>query len=195
MGITQGCLRIFLWMVLTTMLVGCVGNLWTGSSLIYNRHHIYKKMEDYKLSLEAENQLFVDQQFKQRDCSLELAVFNGELLVAGHLPNESLRSLAFQRLKKIVGARRLFKQIAISHSLNNGVEDMWITTKIRSQMLADSEIDPSAFKVITTDAIVYVMGDVIPEQARRVLAIARNTAGVIRVVRLFHYLNLSEHPQ
>ncbi len=75
------------------------------------------------------------------------------------------------------------------------MEDNWITTKIRSKILADSTIDPNDFKVVTADQIVYLMGDVIPEQAAKVIHIARTCTGVKRVVKLFKYYNLSDKPQ
>ena len=73
------------------------------------------------------------------------------------------------------------------------MKDSLITAKIRSQIVADSEINPRAFKVVTSDGVVYLMGDVIPTQADWVVEIARNTAGVLTVVKLFKYYQLSDN--
>jgi osmotically-inducible protein OsmY len=190
----QGCFLLFLVLLALTFLSGCWSSVWTGASLVYNRHNIYKQVDDYKLAMDVNNSLFADKLFKQKGCALDIAAFNGDLLIAGHLPKESLRTLLAERLKAISGYRELFIQVAINKSLGSGLEDTWITAKIRSRMIADADIDPAMFKIITSDRIVYVMGDVKPEEAKRVLNISRNTDGVVRVVKLLRYYNLSETP-
>ena len=70
---------------------------------------------------------------------------------------------------------------------NTLVEDGWITAKIRIGILQDSSIDPDQFKIVTVDELVYLMGDVIPAQALKVIMISRNCDGVRRVVKLFRY--------
>ena len=123
-----------------------------------------------------------------------MAVFNGDVLLAGHLPGNKLRNKAEQRLQTLSGYRKLFIQVAISKAVNNGIEDSWITTKIRSKIIADAQIDPTVFKIITSDRIVYIMGDVYPKEAVRVIDIAKRTDGVIRVVKMLKYYNLSQSP-
>ena len=176
------------------MLNGCISSLWTGATLVYDRHNVYKKFYDYQLAVQANHLLFQDRILKQEGCYLDLAVFKGDILLAGHLPTEKLRHLARRRLKSLTGCRELFFQVAVYSGQANDLIDTWLTTKIRSQIIADADIDPNAFKIITIDKIVYVMGDVRPKQAEQVLSIARNTEGVVRVVKLMRYLNLSEIP-
>lgn len=178
-----------------TLLNGCLGGIWTGANLVYTRHSLYEKVEDFSLSTRAYKLLYVDKQLKQRGCYLDLAVFNDDLLVAGHVPSMALRSLVEHRLKALSAYRKLYVQVAISDELSTGAVDTWITTKIRGRIIADSLINPDVFKVITADGIVYVMGDVQPSQAIRVLNIAKNTDGVIRVVKLLKYYNLSKTPE
>ncbi|WP_419419715.1 BON domain-containing protein [Legionella sp. D16C41] len=186
---------LYLFIFLSALaLTSCMGSLWTGATLVYDRHNVYKKLYDYQLALEANRALFQDRLLKQDGCYLDLAVFKGDILLAGHLPNKDLRALAASRLKSLRGYRELFIQVANYSAPANDLVDSWITTKIRSQILADAEIDPNDFKIITVDNIVYVMGDVRPKQAERVLNLAKNTQGVIRVVKLMRYLNLSEIP-
>lgn len=185
-------LSLFIFILITsTLLTGCMGGVWTGMNLVYTRHNVYKKVNDFHLALQANQLLFFDKTLKQEGAYLDLAVFNGDLLLAGHLPDAALYQLAFDRLSALSGYRNLFKQVALSSDLNNGVEDSWITTKIISQIIADSEIDPSVFKIITADRIVYIMGDAPSKQAHLVIAIARKTSGVVRVVKLLKYYQLS----
>ena len=188
----QGRLLLLL-AVCSACLVGCWSNIFTGANLVYDRHAIYKKVHDFQLSASVSRSLYKDTVFKCLDCSLELAVFNGDVLLVGHLPTKSLRQEMQQRIAAVPDYRRLFNQVSVGHLPNYIVEDSVITAKIRSCILADSSIDPHAFKVVTSEQIVYLMGDVIPVEARKVIRFARDTHGVKRVVTLFKYFNLSDH--
>jgi osmotically-inducible protein OsmY len=188
-------LRYFVVFLLScSLLTGCLSGVWSGATLIYDRHNVYKKISDYELSAEAHRALYGDNVFKRERCTIDLAVFNGDILLVGHVPTLALRQTAIKRISTLSGYRRLFNQMDISQQPNNTLEDSWITTKIRSQIFADSAIDPNAFKVITSDRVVYLMGDVRPAQAALVINIASNTTGVERVVKLFKYYNLSIQP-
>lgn len=188
----QGRLLLLL-VVCNACLVGCWTDVLTGANLVYDRHKIYKQLHDFQLSASVSRALYKDAVFKCSDCSLELAVFNGDVLLVGYLPTKALRQKMQQRVAAVPGYRRLFNQVTVGHLPNYIMEDSVITAKIRSAILADSSIDPHAFKVVTSEQIVYLMGDVIPKEAQKVIRFARNTYGVKRVVTLFKYFNLSDH--
>ncbi|MCX7116853.1 MAG: BON domain-containing protein [Legionellales bacterium] len=177
------------------LLTGCITDVWTGANLVYNRHNVYKTLSDFQLGAKANRALYQDQVFKGPDCLIDLAVINGDVLLAGHVPTDALRQEAMQRIKVLPGKRRLFDQLSISSVSTNELLDHWITTKIRGEILGDSSIDPHGFKVVTSDQIVYLMGDVIPSEAGRVIHMARSCDGVRRVVTLFKYYHLSDKPK
>jgi len=183
----QGCFRILI--ILTVMCLSGCGEVWTGASMVYDRHDVYKKLEDYHLYLKVQNVLAVNKTFKNSHCILDVSVFNGDILIAGHVPDSEYQDELQKRLNQVKGYRRLFNEVRVQNTpSNNSVEDSWITTKIRSQIFADSSIDPNAFKVQTTDGIVYLMGEVRPKQAAKVVTIARQTVGVVHVMKVFKYL-------
>ncbi len=179
-------------LVLSFFAVGCINSMITGANMIYNRHSLYKTMSDFQLTANASRALYRDTALKCANCFLDVEAFNGDLLVAGHLPSRALRKEAKQRIAELDGYRRVLIHIAIVNQPGNTVEDSWITAKIRSAIIADADIDPKAFKVVTADRIVYLMGDVKPSQAKKVIHIARNTTGVRRVVRMFKYYHLMD---
>lgn len=182
----QGCfITVNLFILLC--LSGCFGGLWTGANMVYNRHEVYKKIDNYRLYLDVNRVLSVDNLFKNNLCSLDIVVFNGDILLAGHVPTSELREELRQRLTQVKGYRRLFNYITLNPASSNSAQDAWITTKIRTQIVTDGSIDPNAFKIVTSDRIVYLMGDVHEEQAKKVILIARKTKGVGRVVTIFKY--------
>lgn len=155
---------------------------------------MYKQVRDFQLNADVNRSLYQDAQLKCDDCVLDVAAFNGDLLLVGHVPTPGLRNVAISRVRSVHGYRRLFIQILVRNQQNSTLEDGWITAKIRSQIVADSSINPKQFKVVTSDGVVYLMGDVIPAQATRVIRIARKTSGVKKVVKLFKYYHLSNRP-
>ena len=188
----QGCVVLML-VLCSAVLTGCLSDVWTGATLVYDRHNIYKKISDFQLAANVNRALYKDALFKCTDCSIEVAVFNGDILLVGHVPTKALRAQIQSRMATISDYRRLFIQVAVGHLQDNLLDDGWITAKIRSGIFADAEIDPHSFKVVTSERVVYLMGDVIPSEALRVIRIARETEGVKRVVKLFKYYNLSDH--
>ncbi len=154
--------------------------------LVYDRHNVYKKIDDYQLGAQANRLLFADEVLRCQGCAVELAVFHRDMLLTGHVPTRALREEANARIQHIPGVRKRYNQLAIKSTSDHTLQDSWITAKIRSQVLADAEINPRQFKVVTADGIVYLMGDLMPGQAARVIQIARQTDGVLRVVKLFN---------
>lgn len=179
--------QILVILLLSSCLSSCVGSLWTGASLVYDRHDVYKKLNDYHLLVKVNDVLAVNRTFNQPGCVLDIAVFNGDILVAGHVPTEELFEELRSRLAKLREYRRLFNEVHVKVIPSNSVQDTWITTKIRSQIFADDSIDPNAFKVITSDRVVYLMGDVKPDEAEKVVTMARFTKGVKKVIKVMKY--------
>lgn len=179
--------RLLILMILCWGSTACMTSVWTGAQLIYERHHFYKKWNDFNLVATTNRTLYKDKAFKCKACSIDVAAFNGDLLIAGHVPTEELKIEAQHRIEKNQGYRRFFNELTVSSAPPNTIEDSWITTKIRSQIVADDDINPDAFKIVTADSIVYIMGDVKPAQAKKVIKIARYTSGVSKVVKMMKY--------
>lgn len=185
-------MRISAWIALMVCLAafnlnGCMGGVWTGASLVYDRHNVYKKVNDYHILANVTKALYPDKKFKTNGCALDITVFNGDVLVAGHVPNEYLLQEIKVRLQSVQGYRRMFNKVGLQQRSGNTLQDSWITAKIRSQIFADDSIDPKAFKIITADTVVYIMGDVQLKQAEKVINITRRTTGVSRVVKMLKY--------
>lgn len=192
MGGIQKWKLILVAMICVTLLSGCIGEIWTGVSVLYDRHTIYKQISDFQLDAGIGRALYKDQRFKAKNCSLDYAVFNGDVLVVGYLPNDALKREVRERVEKVQGARRYFFELSVGKPTDNVVEDDWITAKIRSEIFADASVNPKVFKVVTFDRVVYLMGDVLPLQANRVIQLARSCSRVKRVVKLFRYYVLAD---
>lgn len=169
----------------------CISDVWTGANVIYDRHHLYQKLNDLQLLTRVKQALYSDSRLKCRACSVETTVFKRDILLVGHVPTQSLRRLADERMKLVQGKRHYYNELTLTQESDDSIIDSWITTKIRSEIVADSSIDPNQFKVVTANRVVYLMGDVLPEQAEKVVMFAREWSEVKRVVKLFQYYKLT----
>lgn len=191
----HGCLLLPLGLLLITLLTGCMGAAWTGASMFYDRHNVYKKVSDYRVSMNGNQALFSDKTFKTADCTVDVTVFKNKILLSGHVSSSELRDEAQRRIMAVSENLPVYNQLQIENKQPNTMQDSWITTKIRLAVLADSAIDPNGFKVITSDGIVYLLGEMRKEEAAQLIHIARNTEGVVKVVKIlkyFTYLDNSE---
>lgn len=114
--------------------------------------------------------------------------FNGTVLLAGQVGSEELRQAAAQAVSKL-NVRRVHNEITVSGdtSMVARSNDTWITSKIKSKVLVNGDIDGSTIKVVTENGVVYLMGLVSKQEAEAITEIARTTAGVQKVVRIFEY--------
>ena len=70
--------------------------------------------------------------------------------------------------------------------------DTWISTKLKSQMLVSSDVDPTRVHITTEDGVVFLMGIVTPHEEESAVEVARHVRGVKKVVKMFEYLTEDE---
>ena len=124
------------------------------------------------------------------DAHLSIVSFNGFLLLAGQVPSEALKTLATDVARKIEGVRRIYNELEIgpATSLGTRSHDTWITTKVKSKLLASSDTPGARVKVVTENNVVYLMGLLTREEADRVSLEAAEVSSAERVVQLFELI-------
>ena len=124
------------------------------------------------------------------DAHLSVVSFNGFVLLAGQVPSEVLKTLATDVVRKIEGVRRIYNELEIgpATSLGTRSHDTWITTKVKSKLLASSDTPGARVKVVTENSVVYLMGLLTEEEADRVSLEAAEVGSAERVVQLFELI-------
>ena len=124
------------------------------------------------------------------DAHLSIVSFNGFVLLAGQVPSEVLKTLATDVVRKIEGVRRIYNELEIgpATSLGTRSHDTWITTKVKSKLLASSDTPGARVKVVTENNVVYLMGLLTEEEADRVSLVAGEVSSAERVVQLFELI-------
>lgn len=122
---------------------------------------------------------------------INVSTYNKVVLLTGEVASGELRSLAGTTARNYRGVRQVYNELKLqgSSSLLARANDSWLTTKIKTKLLANNEIASRQIEVVTEGGIVYLMGVVSRSAADRATTVASNTGGVIKVVRVFEYLD------
>jgi osmotically-inducible protein OsmY len=128
----------------------------------------------------------------KRDSHIEVTVFNEVVLLTGETPSQEGREQVGNIAKNVAGPNaRIYNQITVQGPTSSltRTSDSWITTKVRSLMLANEDLKSGSIKVVTENGTVYLMGIVKRSQADIAVDIARQVSGVQRVIKIFQYTN------
>lgn len=120
-----------------------------------------------------------------------VASYNGVVLLAGQTPREELKQMAEQAAGSVQRVKRVHNELQVlqpSSALARS-NDSWLTTKIKTQMLADASVPGSRIKVITENGIVYLLGLVTRQEGNRATSVVQGVSGVQRIVKLFEYID------
>ena len=80
-------------------------------------------------------------------------------------------------------------EVAGDTSFLSRTNDAWLTTKIKSMMLVDGDVEGLRTKVVTENGVVYLMGLLTREEANQAVELVSATRGVTKVVRAFEYID------
>jgi len=131
-----------------------------------------------------------DEQLK--NAHINVISFNGTVLMVGQVPSQDMKNLATRvaptsssRVKEVYNEL----EVAGATTFLSRSNDAWLSAKIKTLMLADSEVSGLRTKVVTENGVVYLMGLLTQEEADRTVNLVSNTRGVTKVVRAFEYIN------
>ena len=125
------------------------------------------------------------------DAHLVIVSYNGYVLIAGQVPSETLKARATDVVRKIRGVRRIYNELEVAapSSGMTRTSDTWITTKVKSFLLGNPDIQGNRVKVVTENGVVYLMGLVTRQEAQRISDEASDISGVQKVVKLFELID------
>jgi osmotically-inducible protein OsmY len=117
--------------------------------------------------------------------SLGLDVYEGRVLVTGRVPNPDWREQAVQLAWKVAGVKEVYNEVEVGPATTTGedLNDTWITTRLRNEILWDGEIRSLNYTIRTSSDVIYLIGAARNQtEIDRVTNYARNIPDVKRVV-------------
>jgi len=126
-----------------------------------------------------------------RQANIDVAAYNGIILLTGQVADAEARSLAGITAADVKGARQVFNEIQIqgSTAFLARSNDLWLTTKVKTRLLANKDIDGSRVKIVTEEGVVYMLGLLSQTEADKIARVISTTAGVQKVIKAVEYLD------
>jgi osmotically-inducible protein OsmY len=182
--------------LLAGALAGCapliVGTAAVGTAMmVTDRRTSGAQIDDETIELRAASRL--SEALGDR-VHINVSSFNRQVLLTGEAPTDAMKQQAEQVVSRVENVRTIVNEIAVMAptSLTQRSNDTLITGKVRASFVDASDLQTSAFRVVTERGNVYLMGRVSAREADRATSIARQISGVQRVVRIFEVMTPEE---
>ena len=175
--------------LLALLLQGCAEMSVTFSAL--DRRSTGTMIDDEGIELRATNR--IEEKFG-KSVHVNVTSYNRSVLVTGEVPNQAAKA----EIEKIIATTGTARgvtnelQVADGTSLASRASDTTITGKIKARFLDANKFNTLLVKVVTENGVVYLMGIVTAAEANDAVELARTTAGVRKVVRVFDYCKPSD---
>jgi osmotically-inducible protein OsmY len=122
---------------------------------------------------------------------VNITSYNRHVLISGEAASEAVKRGVEDEVQSVAGVKRVHNEMAITSQA--GVlavsNDTRLTTIVKTRFLEANRFQSNHVKVVTEASVVYLMGIVRRSEADAATQLASTTSGVVRVVRLFEYLD------
>ncbi|MGO4999973.1 division/outer membrane stress-associated lipid-binding lipoprotein [Oceanisphaera sp. W20_SRM_FM3] len=177
----------------TLLLQGCAGVLFagagTGIASVTDRRTVSTQISDQAIDVRATHRLGTSKPLWEQSRVVVITT-NGKSLLIGQTPTQAFSQQAEAIVKGVPGVTEAFNELRIMAPLDITArsQDSWITSKVKSTLLAEKNIDGSKVKVVTENSEVFLIGLVTQREADISVQLARNIAGVKRVITVFEFI-------
>jgi len=185
-----------LFLVMSLGLQGCVvlaaGAGAAGAAVVVNdRRSLQTMTDDQNIERTALNQVEQDKTLTNT-AHVSVVSFNHAVLLAGQVPSDDVKQKIQNMVQSLPKVTRIYNELEIGPPSTPAQmsKDTWITTKVKSSMIATKGLSSSQIKVVTENGTVFLMGIVTHPQADSASDVARRVSGVQNVVTLFEYTSL-----
>ena len=174
------------------ILQGCAAAAVIGiagtASVINDRRTVGSLIDDQSIESKAAIRI-ADAPTLSEQIHITTTSVNGTVLTVGQAPTIGLKNQALNMIKSIDGVVLFHDQVRISKptSLATRTKDVWLTSKVKANLITNDKVDGTAVKVITENSEVFLMGLVTANEANIAVDVARNITGVKKVYKAFEY--------
>ncbi len=184
-------------LALVPLLHGCVaavaGGVLVGAHAVHDRRAVGTVLSDRNIQLSAIDAINKHRELTRDDNNVKVVVYNGVMLLCGQVHSEALKQLAHDSAEGFDGVIRLVDEIQVTDQPQGFWRrrgDETTTARVKTGLLDITSLpgfDPTRINVTTSHGVVYLMGLVKHAEADAATDVARNTAGVDKVVKVFDY--------
>lgn len=177
--------------LLTLSLSGCAGIFIAGAATTANLVTDTRTTKEIwnDNNIEFEVAAITNKQPYRGNVRITASSYRGSVVLMGQATTDAERRAFESQAKDVAGVESIHNQVRVKQplSISSISNDSWITTKVKSALLANAELNGIKVKVITEDSEVFLLGLVSREHADIATEVARNVSGVKQVIRAFEY--------
>lgn len=179
-------------------LQGCVTAVATGAGagalMIADRRNAETYLADEAIEIRAFNR--INEKFADK-VHVNVTSYNLKVLLTGEVPDAGIKDELEKAIAGVANVKGVTNEVTIGASSSFGARsnDTYITSKVKARFIDANKFQANHVKVVTEAGTVFLLGLVTRKEADDAAEIARTTADVKKVVRVFEYVVIREKPQ
>jgi len=120
--------------------------------------------------------------------------YNMKVLLTGEVPDAGIKDELEKAVAGIINVKGVTNEVAIGaiSDFSARSNDTYITSKVKARFIDANKFQVNHVKVVTEAGTVFLLGLVTRKEADDAVEIARTTAGVKKVVRIFEYIEFKD---
>jgi osmotically-inducible protein OsmY len=173
--------------VLSGCVAAVVGGAGTAVLVGEDRRTVGTVTEDQGIELKAANRI----NDKYKDAHINLTSFSRMVLITGEVIDAPAKAEIEKIVRAVENVRGVYNEVTIGGvtPLSARANDSFITSKVKARFVDEQKFNAVHVKVVTEAGAVFLIGLVKHKEADDAVEIARTTSGVLKVVKLFEYLD------
>lgn len=179
-------------------LQGCVTAVATGvgagALMIADRRNAETYLADEAIEIRAFNR--INEKFADK-VHVNVTSYNLKVLLTGEVPDAGIKDELEKAIAGVANVKGVTNEVTVGASSSFGARsnDTYITSKVKARFIDANKFQANHVKVVTEAGTVFLLGLVTRKEADDAAEIARTTADVKKVVRVFEYVVIREKPQ
>ncbi len=180
---------------LVPVLSGCFGAAAVGvgaGALVYaDRRQAETIVTDEGIEIRAGNR--IAEKFGS-NTHVNVTSYNRTVLLTGEVPDAAAKAEIEKITSTIAHVKAISNELQVGtvSTLTNRSNDTYITSKVKARFIDASQFSANHVTVVTAAGVVYLLGFVTQREANAAVEVARTTAGVQKVVRVFEIISDAE---
>jgi osmotically-inducible protein OsmY len=176
-------------------LQGCVPAVATGvgagALMIVDRRAGETYLADEAIEIRSLNR--ISEKFGDK-VHVNVTSYNMKVLLTGEVPDAGIRDELEKSVAGVANVKGVTNEVTVGgiSSFSARSNDTYITSKVKARFIDANKFQVNHVKVVTEAGTVFLLGLVTRKEAEDAAEIARTTAGVKKVVRVFEYIEFKD---
>lgn len=187
--------KLVLLSFIVSQLSGCVsavavGAAGTAAASNLDRRTLGTQIDDKTMTARVSNAINKIPSVEE-NADISVHVYNSQVLLTGQARTQEIIVRATRATESVGQVSKIHNQVRLGEPIATGstVNDIWLSTKIRTIMATDNRVPLLKLDLIVEDSEVFIMGQLTKKEASATVEVARNVDGVTKVIRVMELID------